>query len=271
MRVLEGVFSKSLQNIVAKKNIRDFILSGEEVYLPSLSLDCVIFGFHEGQLKVLLLKLKKAMQWSLPGGFIFKNEDVDKAAERVLQERTGLSKIFLQQFNVFGRPDRSDSGFHRNVLRKDGIDLGDDHWLFRRFVTVGYYALVEYSHVDPKADSFSDFCTWRDVDDLPELMMDHRDIITKALETLQGHLNYHPIGYNLLPAKFTMPQLQKLYETILNKNLDRRNFQRKILSYGILRRLDEVQKGGAHKAPYLYRFDLRQYHKALKDGLQGGW
>jgi ADP-ribose pyrophosphatase YjhB (NUDIX family) len=256
---------------VAGKNIKDFIISGTEVYLPSLSLDCVIFGFHESQLKVLLLKMKNARQWSLPGGFVFKNEDIDRAAKRVLKERTGLSEIFLQQFNVFGKPNRSDSNFHRQVLKKDGIKLNDDHWLLRRFVTIGYYALVEYSYVNPKPDSFSDFCMWCEVNDLPELMMDHRQILDKALETLRLHLNYHPIGYNLLPAKFTMPQLQKLYETILGKKLDRRNFQRKLLSYGILRRLPEVKKGGAHKAPYLYRFDLRKYQRALTEGLQSGW
>ena len=263
----ENIFKPSLQ-IVNKKNIKDFIVEGLEVYLPSLSLDCVIFGFHENQLKVLLLKMKNAKQWCLPGGFVFKDEDVDEAAQRVLKERTGLSKIFLQQFNVFGKPRRSDSNFHREILRKDGIELADDHWLFRRFVTIGYYALVEYSHVNPEPDNFSDYCTWRDVNDLPDLMMDHRQIAGEALSTLQTHLNYHPIGYSLLPAKFTMPQLQKLYETILNKKLDRRNFQRKILSYGILKRLQEVKKGGAHKAPYLYSFDLRKYHKALKEGLQ---
>ena len=256
---------------MTKKSIKDFIINDEEVYLPSLSLDCVIFGFHQNQLKVLLLKMKNAKQWCLPGGFVFKNEDVDQAAKRVLKERTGLSEIFLQQFNVFGKPKRSDSNFHREILRKDGIELRDDHWLFRRFVTIGYYALVEYSYVDPKPDRFSDFCSWRDVNDLPLLMMDHQQITEKALDMLQLHLNYHPIGYNLLPLKFTMPELQKLYETILNKELDRRNFQRKILSYGILRRLKEVKKGGAHKAPYLYSFDLRTYQRALKEGLQGDW
>lgn len=256
---------------MARKDIKHFILEGTEAYLPSLSLDCVIFGFHDNQLKVLLLKMKNASQWSLPGGFIFKSEDVDEAAKRVLKERTGLSKIFLHQFNVFGRPKRSDSNFHRQVLRKEGIELKDDHWLLRRFVTIGYYALVEYSVVNPKPDNFSEICTWREVDDLPELMMDHRNIVEKALQTVRQNLNSHPIGYNLLPAKFTMPQLQKLYETILGKKLDRRNFQRKILSYGILKRLKEVKKGGAHKAPYLYNFDLRKYEKALNEGLQGGW
>ncbi|HKB45037.1 MAG TPA: NUDIX domain-containing protein [Chitinophagaceae bacterium] len=258
--------------MAVQKTMKDFVISGDgEAYLPSLSLDCVIFGFHENQLKVLLLKIKNAREWALPGGFILKNEDVDEAAKRVLKERTGLTEIFLQQFNVFGKPKRSDANFHRKLLKKDGIKIKDDHWLLRRFVTVGYYALVEYSYVTPRPDTFSDECTWQDIDDLPHLMMDHRQILDKALETLRSHLNYHPVGYNFLPEKFTMPQLQKLYETILDKKLDRRNFQRKILSYGILKRLKEVKQGVAHKAPYLYSFNLQKYHKALKEGLQGGW
>ncbi len=255
---------------MSKKNIKDFIVSNQEVYLPSLSLDCVIFGFHEDQLKVLLLKMKNAREWCLPGGFIFKDEDVDDAVKRVLKERTGLSEIFLQQFRVFGKPKRSDPNFHRRILKKDGIRLGRHHWLFRRFVTIGYYALVEYSHVNAKPDNFSELCSWRDVEDLPRLMMDHKKIVNSALHTLQLHLGYHPVGYNLLPKKFTMPQLQKLYETILKKKLDRRNFQRKILSYRILKRLKEVKKGGAHKAPFLYSFDLGSYRKALQEGL-GAW
>lgn len=252
--------------------MKDLIISGGgEAYMPSLSLDCVIFGFHENQIKVLLLKIKNIDVWALPGGFIFKDEDVNVAAKRVLQERTGLTEIFLQQFNVFGNPKRTDMSLHKRLLRRDGVQVTKDHWLFRRFITVGYYALVEYSYVNPQSDVFSDECTWKDIDNLPELMMDHAEILNKALATLRSHLNYHPVGYNLLPEKFTMPQLQKLYETILDKKLDRRNFQRKILSYGILKRLKEVQKGGAHKAPYLYSFDLRRYQQALKESLQGGW
>ncbi len=256
---------------MAPKSLRNLIFSGESAYLSSLSIDCVIFGFHDNQLKVLLLKVKNAKEWSLPGGFILPDEDVDEAAKRVLSERTGLSKIFLQQFRVFGRPDRTDPGFHRQFLKKEGLILKDDHWLLKRFVTIGYYALVEYSFVNPAPDSFSEWCGWKDVNNIPDLMMDHREILESALHTLQLHLNYHPIGYNLLPEKFTMPQLQKLYETILSKKLDRRNFQRKIISYKILKRLKEVKTGGAHKAPYLYRFDLKNYRKALKNGLHGGW
>jgi 8-oxo-dGTP diphosphatase len=140
-----------------------------------------------------------------------------------------------------------------------------------RFVTVGYYALVEYSKVKPKPDWLSDECTWWDIHSIPSLVYDHNEILEKALEVLQLSLNDHPIGYNLLPEKFTMPELQRLYETILDKAIDRRNFQKKLLSLDILVRLEERKTGGAHKAPYLYRFDKRKYDRALKEGLTGGF
>ncbi|PWT76824.1 MAG: NUDIX hydrolase [Bacteroidetes bacterium] len=252
------------------KELKDFIKEGEKEFLPHVSLDCVVLGFHENELKVLLLKMKQGEQWSLAGGFIRKDEPVDKEAYRVLKERTGLNDIFLQQFHLFGNPGRSDKKFWTEWFLKRGLGHSEN-WLTQRFVTVGYYALVEYSQVSPKPDSLSDACRWFDLRQLPPLIMDHSQIIQKAIDTVRLQLNYQPIGYNLLPKKFTMPQLQKLYETVLDRSLDRRNFQRRILGYGILRRLKERKKGGAHKAPYLYSFDLRKYHNALKDGLQGGW
>src|SRR5438045_1573582 len=109
--------------MITKKTMKDFVMEGSDVFLPSLLLDCVIFGFHESHLKVLLLKMRNARQWALPGGFIFKDEDVDEAAKRVLKERTDLSEIFLQQFNVFGKPKRSDAAFHRRLLKRDGVEI----------------------------------------------------------------------------------------------------------------------------------------------------
>jgi len=130
---------------------------------------------------------------------------------------------------------------------------------------------VEFSRVDPQPDAISESCAWYNLEDRGKLILDHEAILQGALAALRSHLNYQPVGYNLLPRKFTMPELQQLYEAILGKNLDRRNFQRKIFSYGILRSLDEKRMGVAHKAPYLYSFDLRKYQKALKLGFQGGW
>jgi ADP-ribose pyrophosphatase YjhB (NUDIX family) len=129
---------------------------GGKLFLPSLSLDCVIFGFHNGQLKVLLLKMRHIKKWSLPGGFILLKEDPADAAERVLTERTGIEKLFLQQFQVFGMPDRSDASVHRQAMKKDGIKADDNHWLLQRFVTIGYYALVEFSDVSPLPDELSE-------------------------------------------------------------------------------------------------------------------
>ena len=127
--------------------------------------------------------------------------------------------------------------------------------------------MVDFTKVLPVTDSFSAACEWHNIHAIPQMILDHNFILEKALENLRMQLNYHPVGYNLLPEKFTMPDLQKLYETILDHPLDRRNFQRKIVGTGILKRLNETKKGVAHKAPYLYKFDLRKYQKALKGGM----
>jgi 8-oxo-dGTP diphosphatase len=251
--------------------LEKFVRNSDHLYLPHLSVDCVVFGFHDNQLKVLLLKLKNDDKWSLPGGFIKTKEDLETAAIRVLRERTGLSEIFLQQFHVFSDPHRSDPVQKMRSLKQAGITVSKDHWFLQRFITVGFYALVDFSQVHPTPDPLSEACTWWEIPNMGPMLLDHKQILEKALETLRLQVSYQPIGYNLLPQKFTMPELQKLYETILNRRLDRRNFQRKILSYGILRQLKEKKKGVAHKAPYLYSFDLRKYQKALREGLEGKW
>jgi 8-oxo-dGTP diphosphatase len=238
---------------------------------PGFSIDCVIFGFHANQLKVLLLKMKQADQWALPGGFLYKDEDIEAAAGRILQARTGLRDVFLRQFHLFGHPERSRSGFNGQILQRLQIPARENHWFLQRFITLGFYALVDFSRATPRPDAISEACQWWELTQVPPLILDHDQILTKALETLRLQLDRQPIGYNLLPEKFTMPELQKLYETILGKKLDRRNFQRRILSFGILERLDERRSGGAHKAPYLYQFNRQQYHQALQDGLPGGW
>jgi len=239
-------------------------------YLNHISLDCVIFGFHENQLKVLLLQLKYTKEWALPGGFAEKEETLEEAASRTLKERTGLDNIFLKQFHVFSDPLRSKENPAVKDLKESGADPNIE-WFSQRFVSVGFYALVDYEKVNPTPDYFSERCAWKALEEIDTLMMDHRQILDKALETLRLQLSHQPIGYNLLPEKFTMPELQKLYETILGKSLDRRNFQRKILSWKILNKLDERKTGGAYKAPYLYEFNLKNYNKALKEGFSGSW
>jgi hypothetical protein len=149
-----------------------------------------------------------------------------------------------------------------------GITASKENWLLQRFITIGYYALVDYNKVDPQPDTFFIQCAWHHLDQLPDLLLDHRQIVEKALEALRMQLNYQPIGYNLLPKEFTLKNLQVIYETILGRKLDRSNFNRKILSYGILQKKDKQYTGGAHKAPFLYAFDKKAYFKALQYGLE---
>jgi ADP-ribose pyrophosphatase YjhB (NUDIX family) len=260
--------AKSIPIPVNKKAVLE---KGDKIYQPGISVDCVILGFHENELKLLLLKIEESNQWALPGGFIKKNETIENAAYRVLQERTGVKDIFLQQFNVFGDPNRSDASIHQNRYLEYGIKIPKDNWLLQRFITIGFYALIDFSEVNLRDIVSDDTAEWIDMNKVSNLMMDHAAIVQKALVTLRTQLAYLPIGKNLLPKKFTMPELQKLYETILNEKLDRRNFQRKLLSFGILNRLNETKKGGAHKAAYLYTFNEKKYQKALKEGLYGSW
>lgn len=240
----------------------DFFSKGHLYFLPHISIDCVIFGFHNNELKVLLLQWKETLKWCLPGGFIYRDEHIDDAAIRVLKSRTGLEDIYLQQFQTFGDPARDRSNH--------GVKQKKSSWINERFITIGYWAIVEYSQVKPTVDEFSKSCEWWDIDKIPKLILDHNEILQKALESLRRNLNDYPVGKNLLPEKFTMPDLQRLYETLLGKELDRRNFQKKMLALGILQRLKERKSGVAHKAPFLYKFDEKKYQRALKQGLKFG-
>ncbi|MBN2775825.1 MAG: NUDIX hydrolase [Prolixibacteraceae bacterium] len=238
--------------------------------LDHISLDCVVFGFYDSQLKVLLLQTKKTKEWALPGGFIKHDESLEDAGVRVLKQRTGVDNIFLQQFHVFSLPDRAHyNPFLSDIKKDEHPDIFN--FFDKRFISVGLYALVDFSKVTPIPDDNSAKCEWQSMNEINSMILDHMDILNKALETIRLQLKYQPIGYNLLPEKFTMPELQKLYETILGRELDRRNFQRKILSYKILNKLDERKTGGAYKSPYLYEFNLKNYQKALDEGLSGGW
>jgi len=222
--------------------------------LPGISVDCVIFGFHDGQLKILLLEYKNTGLFALPGGFVQKNEDLDTAARRMLEDRTALSKIYLEQFYTFSTTSRRNDETHRTIATASGRTLEADHFIFNRFISVGYYALVDFSTVVPTPDAISDSCNWHDISSIPQLIFDHNLIVNKALDTLRFMLDSKLNGFNLLPPTFTMNELQQLYETILGKKLVRSNFQRKMLSLGILQRLDKKQTGAANKAPYLYCF-----------------
>lgn len=227
-------------------------------FLPGLAVDLVIFGFHQHQLKILLLEYRNTGLVALPGGFIQEAEDLNDAARRVLAERTGLTDIYLEQFYVFGNRDRHDPAPMRAIMEAKGMTVTENHWLLGRFVSVGYYALIDFTKAVPIPDSLSDTCNWYDLPNLPSLMLDHQQIVQKALETLRADLDRKLIGFSLLAHTFTMAELQRLYETILGQELHRSSFQRKMLGLGILERLEKQYSGGAHKAPYLYRFSCEK-------------
>jgi ADP-ribose pyrophosphatase YjhB (NUDIX family) len=226
-----------------------------ELWLPGISVDCVIFGFHENQLKVLLLKFHNTQVWSLAGGFVGVEENVEQAAARVLYERTGLTDIYLEQFYTFGDLERNVRAQeeHRGVNAAMGSPDDDLSWLAKRYVTIGYYALVDYSKVVVNPGDISDAADWVDVSALPHLFLDHNKIVNKALEAMRQSLDEKLIAFELLGETFTMSEIQSVYETILGKTIVRTNFQRKMLSLDILDRIEKKFTGGAHKAPYLYR------------------
>ena len=239
-----------------------------ENYLPGQSVDCVIIGYDNHELQILVLKWKNLDIWSLPGGFILRDEDLNNAATRVLRDRTGLRFPYLDQFHTFGNKDRHSVEVDWELFTEHGVDVVSlKNWLGQRFITTGYFALVDLNECNPQPDFLSDRCEWKPLKELPELMLDHDLIIKKAINHKKILINYLPIGISLLPELFTMKELQKLYEAILNKELDRGNFQRKMLKLGIFIRQEKQITGAANKAPYLYKFDKVKYKQMLENGL----
>ncbi len=249
------------------EEIDDFVQNGHQEYLPHISLDSVIFGYHDQHLKILLLKWKGMNGWGLPGGFVRRREPLSQAANRILEERTGLDRVFLQQFHIFGdSPYRLQEQKPQEFTEKYGHVVADS-WLFERTLSIGYFALVDYSKVNVKTDFFTDDYQWWDVLEIPPLLFDHNEVVEKALVTLRLQIYHQPIGYNLLPDKFTLPEIHSLYETILGKDLDIRNFAKKLVSLGILKKLDERRSIGPHRSPYLYQFQKEVYEQALEQGI----
>ncbi|MDQ3292698.1 MAG: NUDIX domain-containing protein [Bacteroidota bacterium] len=250
------------------EEVNDFVHNGDKEYLPHVSIDSVIFGYHQQQLKILLLKWKGYEGWGLPGGFIKRREPLSEAAHRILKEKTNLSNLFLQQFYVFGdSPYRVKERSPQEFRDKFGLQVEDDNWLFERTLAIGYFALVDYSKVSVQTDFFTEDYQWWDVDDIPKLLFDHNEAVDKALLTLRLQIYHQPIGYNLLPEKFTLPEIHSLYETILGKELDQRNFSKKLITLGLIRKLEERRFIGAHRSPYLYQFEKETYENALQEGI----
>ncbi|MVM37363.1 NUDIX domain-containing protein [Spirosoma sp. HMF3257] len=234
----------------------------DDRYISHLSIDCVIFGYRDKELKVLISKFKFGKgSWSLPGGYILKTEGIDKAASRILKERTGLENIYLEQFRVFGDENRIVNSRYKDTIKSEltkfdpqRFDADVTDWLTSRFVCIGYYALVDISKVNPQNGEFDEYLEWRSIRDLPEMIHDHSEILTVALDALRQNLDQKLIGFNLLPETFTMREVQELYEAVYNRPFVITNFQKKILDLNVLERLEKKFTGAANKAPYLYRF-----------------
>lgn len=232
----------------------------EQNYINQLSIDCVIFGYQDMQLKVLVPRLDfEGDFWALPAGFVYQDEDIDAAAERILQERTEISGIYLEQFRVFGKAGRSNINFLNKLIElnpgklKEIETKKDFDWVTKRFISIGYYALVDINKVIPQKSGLDQSINWYNINELPAMIMDHNIIVAEALHTLRIHLDEKLSGFNLLSDTFTMKEVQQLYETIFDKPFVRTNFQKKILELNVLERLEKKFTGAANKAPYLYR------------------
>ncbi|NOX58917.1 MAG: NUDIX hydrolase [Planctomycetes bacterium] len=215
---------------------------------PALTVDIVMFALDRHDLKVMLIERDLepfAGRWALPGGFVRVDETLDEAARRELEEETGLRGIFLEQLYTFGDLDRDPR---------------------EHVVTVAYYALVNLEGHNIRASTDARNAAWFAISDLPRLAFDHERILDVAHERLCGKVRYQPVGFELLPSKFPLRQLQDLYETILDRELDKRNFRKKLLSMDILVELNEIEKDVAHRAARLYRFDKRKYDRLTKQG-----
>lgn len=216
----------------------------------ALTVDCVVFGLDETDLKVLLIQRKLPPfqhAWALPGGFVRVDETLDEAARRELEEEAGVRDVYLEQLYTFGALDRDPR---------------------ERTVTVAYYALAKLSDHNIRAATDAMGVGWFALDDLPKLAFDHATIVTTAQERLRGKVRYAPIGFELLPPRFSLTQLQRLYEIVLGTELDKRNFRKKILSMDLLVETDEVEQGVRHRAARLYRFDRRKYDRLTKQGFE---
>lgn len=215
---------------------------------PALTVDAVVFGLDDGDLKVLLIQRDLepfAGAWALPGGFVREGEGLDAAVRRELEEETGLSRVFLEQLYTFGEPGRDPRG---------------------HTVTVAYYALVKLSDHRVKAATDARDAEWFPASKTPRLAFDHGRILAAARERLANKVRYQPIGFELLAEKFTLTQLQGLYEAVLGRELDKRNFRKKVLSLGVLKELEEHAQEGAHRPARLHSFDAKEYQRLVRSG-----
>ncbi len=215
---------------------------------PAVTVDGVVFGYDDADLKVLLIQREQPpyrLKWALPGGFVKIGEGLEEAARRELEEETGIRGLYLEQLYTFGAPKRDPR---------------------ERVISVAYYGLVALAGHAVRAATDARNVAWFPVADLPALAFDHEEILETGLRRLKAKIRYEPVGFELLPEKFPLSELQRLYETILEQPLDKRNFRKKILGMGLLADTEEIQQDVAHRAARLYRFDEAAYRRLKKAG-----
>lgn len=229
-----------------KKDLYSIPIDG--FFKSAFSVDCVIFGYHEQELKVLLIQRGAAPyegDWALPGDLVYPHEDLDTAADRVLMELTQLEDMSMRQVKTFGKVDRHPLG---------------------RVITVAYFALVELQEISPMASSWANDIKWHSVKRIPKLAFDHKEILSECLGALRSLIKREPLWTRVLPKKFTLTELQEVFETVLVKKYDKGNFRKKVSGMSFLKRLDESQMNVRHRPSTLYKFDQKLFLQYRESG-----
>lgn len=246
-------------------NLMDVL--NDKNYIPQVAVDFVIFGYENHQLKVLISKLDfEGDFYALHSGFIGQEENLDDAAKRVLADRTGIKDIYFQQFKVFGRVNQRRKQFLNKLIKsnypgEEALLMQSNKayaWFTKRFISIGYYALVDMKKVVPKLTQFDVSIDWYPIHEVPEMIMHYDEVFKEALRTLKEDIDQKFNAFNLLPEKFTMKEVQQIYETLFERKFTRSNFQKKILDMEVLERLGKKYTGAKNKAPYLYKIKNTQ-------------
>lgn len=232
-------------------DIKEILEQGNNCYLPNLSIDIVIIGYQDDALKCLLLKIDK--KWLLPGGYVRFDQSVDEAAQNILEQRTGLENSYLKFLAVFGDKNRQFKNVMKELFEKMEMEWREDYWFNNRFVSLAYYSLVNIDKTHPSVGHFDETFAWFDFDELPEMWMDHKSIVSTARDRLKKDIRQEQMTYNLLPKEFTMPELYKLHQVILEEKIERSRFQKKMIATGMFERLPELEKSTPGRNPYQYR------------------
>ena len=229
---------------------REFLERGGDYFLKNLSIDLVIIGYQDHQLKCLLLQIGE--KWILPGGYIGKKESVTGAAVRIMKQRTGLEDPHLNFLSVFGDADRQFREEWKEFIQASGQPWKESYWFNTRFVSLAYYSLVNVLDTYPVPGEFDQAVAWFPFEELPELWMDHRDIIRQARNRLMEDVKHHHLTHELLPSPFTMPELHRLHQAILREKIDRSRFQKKMIASGVYKRLPRRRMETPGRNPYQY-------------------